>query len=84
VLAGGAYEVSNVIGSVEASDGWKVIPVEGFAAGLPSVLEAELDWPVAFCWMDVSFASQWWSDGDYDLRWQCLAEMQSSTPQRPG
>lgn len=43
MLAGGADEVSKVIGSVEASDGWKVIPVEGLAAGLRSVLEAEVD-----------------------------------------
>jgi hypothetical protein len=41
VLAGGGVdEVSNVIGSVEASDGWEVMPVE---AGLPSVLEVALE-----------------------------------------
>ena len=40
MLAGGADEVSNVIGRVEASDGWKVMPVE---AGLPSVLEVVLE-----------------------------------------
>jgi hypothetical protein len=43
VVAGGADEVSKVIGIVEASDGWKVIPAEELAAGLPSVLEAEVD-----------------------------------------
>jgi hypothetical protein len=32
--------------------------------------------------LDVSFASQWWSHGNYDLRWQCPTRMQSSTPER--
>lgn len=32
--------------------------------------------------LDVSFASQWWSHGNYDLRWQYPTGMQSSTPKR--
>jgi hypothetical protein len=40
--------VASVVGSVLTSDGWKVIPLEAVAAGLPSVLEGVLDWPVAF------------------------------------
>lgn len=40
MLAGGVDEVSNVIGRVEASDGWEVMPVE---AGLPSVLEVAVE-----------------------------------------
>ena len=43
MLAGGADEVSNVIGRVEDSDGWRVMPVEVLAAGLPSVVEAAVD-----------------------------------------
>jgi hypothetical protein len=38
VLGAGADEVSKVIGRVEASGGWKVIPFEGLVA----VLEAAL------------------------------------------
>jgi hypothetical protein len=41
--------VASVIGSVLTSDGWKVMPFGAVAAGLPSVLEGVLDWPVAFC-----------------------------------
>jgi hypothetical protein len=44
---GEADEVLDVIGRVETSDGWNVMPVEGYVAGLPfvlpSVLEAALD-----------------------------------------